>query len=322
MKTMPETMPETMHETMHETMQDTSPSARAVQGVYRNGHAHWVGDGFRVHQVIPGPDNLTRLVDPFLMMDYHAPYDYPPNPNADTQPRGVGVHPHRGFETVTIAFHGSVAHHDSTGAGGVIHPGDVQWMTAARGVLHKEYHEAEWARRGGRFQMMQLWVNLPAAHKLDEPGYQALSAAEMGRVELPGGTEVTLIAGELAGVRGPAKTFTPIQLWDVSVAAATPVELPVPAGQRMSIFVVDGSVLLGERAEPGTAGAGELVVFDDDGDVLAFAAGETGARLVVLGGEPIGEPIASYGPFVMNTRAELLEAVEDFNAGRFGHLDD
>ncbi len=184
---------------------DTSTIAgtRSLDGVYRGDGFHWVGDGFHVTQVIPGPHQLAERVSPFLMMDYHAPFTYAPT----TTPRGVGVHPHRGFETVTLAFEGSVEHHDSAGGGGVIHPGDVQWMTAASGILHKEFHEANWARRGGTFHMMQLWVNLPAANKMDPPGYQPLVAAEMGKVSLPGGGVVTLIAGELDGVRGPAKTF-------------------------------------------------------------------------------------------------------------------
>ncbi len=273
---------------------------------------HWVGDGFYVTQVIPGPYDLTRAADPFLMMDYHAPYHYAPT---DT-PRGVGVHPHRGFETVTLAFEGSVAHHDSTGAGGVIHPGDVQWMTAASGVLHQEYHEAEWARRGGTFHMMQLWVNLPAAHKMDPPRYQALTADRMGRVDLPGGGVVTLVAGSLGDATGPAQTVTPIELWDVRLTPSETAELAVPVSHHAMVFVLDGQV----TAAGSTIAAQHLALFDHDGAALVLTAGGEGCRFVVLAGEPIDEPIASYGPFVMNTRDELIQAVDDFNAGRFGRI--
>lgn len=302
---------------------ETSTKSRSVHGVYSNGHRHWVGDGFNVAQVIPGPANLTQLADPFLMMDYHAPYRYSPT----DVPRGVGVHPHRGFETVTLAFQGSVAHHDSTGAGGVIHPGDVQWMTAASGVLHKEYHEAEWAKRGGTFHMMQLWVNLPARHKMDTPRYQGLTAGEMATVDLDGGGSATLIAGELLGHRGPASTFSPVNLWDVRLGDGESATLPIPASHNVMVFVIHGAVRTGGK----DVGAEHLVVFEHDGDAITVEAatagehvsdGEPGARFVVLGGEPLNEPIASYGPFVMNTREQILQAIDDFNAGKFGHLDD
>lgn len=292
---------------------DVSTTSRTVQGVYRGDGFHWVGDGFHVTQVIPGPANLTRLADPFLMMDYHAPYRYAPT----DVPRGVGAHPHRGFETVTMAFEGSVAHHDSTGAGGVIHPGDVQWMTAARGILHKEYHEAGWAARGGTFHMMQLWVNLPAAHKMDDPGYQGLTAGEMGKVTLPGGGTVTVVAGSIHGVQGPARTCTPINLWDVRLGPGESAGLAVPRRHNVMVFVLDGVVrTAGHVVEPQ-----RLAVFEHDGDALHLAADVDGARVVVLGGEPINEPVASYGPFVMNSREELVQAIEDFNAGTFGRLD-
>ena len=287
---------------------------RSVDRVVRGRGYHWVGDGFRVTQLFPSSADLGAVISPFLMMDYHPPYEYGPT----DRPRGVGVHPHRGFETVTIAFEGSVAHHDSTGAGGVIGPGDVQWMTAARGILHKEYHEAEWARTGGRFHMMQLWVNLPAAHKMSEPRYQPLPAADMGRVELPDGAgTVTVIAGEHAGVRGPARTFTPIDLWDVTLHAGGRLAAEAPAHHNASVFVLDGQVAVGATV----AGPETLVLLDHDADRFVVESGP-GARFLVLGGEPIDEPVVSYGPFVMNTADEIRQAVTDFNAGRFGHLAD
>ncbi len=286
---------------------------RSVERVVRGRGTHWVGDGFRVNQLFPAAADLGAAISPFLMMDYHPPYEYTPT---DT-PRGVGVHPHRGFETVTLAFEGSVAHHDSTGSGGVIGPGDVQWMTAARGILHKEYHEAEWARTGGRFHMMQLWVNLPAADKMAEPRYQPLSKESMGRVTLPDGAgTVTLIAGEHAGVRGPAQTFTPVDLWDVSLNAGGALDATSPSTRNAAVFVLDGEVRIGSTH----AGPETLVLLAHDADRYVVES-DPGARFIVLGGEPIDEPVVSYGPFVMNTADEIRQAVTDFNAGRFGHLD-
>jgi hypothetical protein len=226
------------------------------------------------------------------------------------------VHPHRGFETVTLAFEGSVAHHDSTGAGGVIRPGDVQWMTAASGILHKEYHEPEWAARGGRFHMMQLWVNLPAAHKMDAPGYQPLTAESMGKVKLADGGVVTLVAGELDDVRGPARTVTPISLWDVQLGADETADLAVPDGHTLMAFVLEGGI----STSTGRIGHEELGIFNREGDRLHVTAGELGARFLVLGGKPIDEPVVFYGPFVMNTVEQIHEAVEDFTSGKFGTL--
>lgn len=288
-------------------------TTRTLYRTYRGDGFHWVGDGFYVTQVIPGSPELQRLADPFLLMDYHPTYVYE---GTDT-PRGVGPHPHRGFETVTLAFEGAVAHHDSTGAGGVIYPGDVQWMTAAGGILHKEYHDEEWAKEGGRFHMMQLWVNLPGKHKMDAPGYQGLTAQQMGKVKLDGGGTVTLIAGELDGERGPARTFTPIELWDVELVPGEQTELAVPDGHTIMTFVIDGEV----ETEGGTVGHQQLGVFQRSGDTLRLTAGGDGARAIVLGGEPIEENVIFYGPFAMNTRQEIVQAIDDFNAGTFGHLE-
>jgi redox-sensitive bicupin YhaK (pirin superfamily) len=287
---------------------------RRVAAVVRGRDFHWVGDGFRVTNLFPSGADLGRLISPFLLLDYHAPHVYEPT----DRPRGVGVHPHRGFETVTLAFEGSVAHHDSTGAGGVIHPGDVQWMTAASGVLHKEYHEAEWARTGGRFHMVQLWVNLPAAHKMDPPRYQALTAEQIGRIELPDGAgAVRVVAGTYDGHAGPAHTVTPVDLWDLQLTGAAPLHLEVPPTRTLALLVLDGTATVNGV----TAVQGDLVVLGDGGDDVEVDPHES-ARLLVLGGEPIDEPVVAWGPFVMNTRAEIVRAVEDFNSGAFGHLDD
>lgn len=288
-------------------------TTRVLDRVHAGDAFHWVGDGFYVSQLLPGQPSLQREADPFLLMDYHPVKEYPPT----DRPRGVGAHPHRGFETVTLAFEGAVQHHDSTGSGGIIYPGDAQWMTAARGILHKEYHETEWASRGGRFHMLQLWVNLPARDKMGDPGYQALTAESMGQVKLTGGGTVTLYAGELDGEVGPARTHTPIELWDIKLAADEAAEIPVPDGHTVMVFVLDGQV----TTDGGTIGHEQLGIYHREGDLLRLTAPETGARALLLGGEPIGEDVVFYGPFAMNTEDEILEAIRDYNAGAFGHLD-
>ncbi|MCC6644937.1 MAG: pirin family protein [Polyangiaceae bacterium] len=286
---------------------------RSIEGVHASPGLHWVGDGFRVAGYFSAIPGAMRRLSPFLLLDYHPPYVYSPS----DRPRGVGVHPHRGFETVTLAWEGSVAHHDSTGAGGVIGPGDAQWMTAASGILHKEYHEREWARGGGRFHMAQLWVNLPRAHKMGPPRYQGLTAAEMGRVELAdGAVRVRVIAGEHAGVRGPALTFSDVTLLDARVRAGGELTLAVPASHNLCLLLMSGEAVIGgERASEG-----DLLVTRNDGDQLVVRATED-AHALVMGGAPIDEPIAAMGPFVMSTERELREAVADYEAGRFGHLD-
>lgn len=289
--------------------------SRSIEGVYRPPPFHWVGDGFRVAGYFSAIPNAMQKLDPFLMLDYHPAYRYEPT----DRPRGVGVHPHRGFETVTIAWQGSVAHHDSTGAGGVIGPGDVQWMTAASGVLHKEYHERNWARGGGLFQMAQLWVNLPAAKKKAPPGYQALTASDIPQVPLSDNAGfVRVIAGEFQGTRGPAKTHSPMSVLDARVSAGGRLELSFPASYHLSLLVMQGELsVVGQRA----VGMHDFVVFHPGAeDVVLEAASD--AQLLILSGEPIGEPIVPYGPFVMNSEREILEAIRDFQSGKFGHLSD
>jgi redox-sensitive bicupin YhaK (pirin superfamily) len=288
---------------------------REIEGIYRAPGLHWVGDGFRVAGYFSAIPDAVRKLDPFLLLDYHPEYSYPPTNGR----RGVGVHPHRGFETVTFAFQGSVAHHDSAGGGGVIGPGDVQWMTAASGILHKEYHEENYARRGGPFQMVQLWVNLPSAHKMSAPRYQPIRAEQIGVVNLPDGAGVVrVVAGEYRGVRGPAKTFSPINVYDARIAAHGSVEFDFPAHETVALLVLSGDVAINGRD---TARSDDFVVFRKAGERLSLEAG-TDAQFLVLNGEPIGEPIVQYGPFVMNTKREIEQAVVDFNRGRFGDLDD
>ena len=290
-------------------------SRREIAGIYQPPALHWVGDGFRVAGYFSIIPDAVRRLDPFLLLDYHPSHVYAPT----TRRRGVGVHPHRGFETVTIAWQGSVAHHDSTGAGGLIGPGDVQWMTAGAGILHKEYHAESFAQQGGPFQMAQLWVNLPRAHKLTAPRYQPLTADGMGQVSLAGGGgTVRVIAGEYAGVRGPAKTFTPMQILDARLTAGGRFELSVPAQHNVAVLVMAGQVRVQDAA---SASANDFVLFENRGEHIAITA-QSEAQLLVLAGEPIGEPVVQYGPFVMNSRQEIAQAVADFNRGSFGYLAD
>jgi redox-sensitive bicupin YhaK (pirin superfamily) len=299
------------------TASETAPEQRAIFGIFEAPPLHWVGDGFRVHGYFQAIPEAVRRLSPFLMLDYHPPYAYPPSP----KPRGVGVHPHRGFETVTIAFRGSVAHHDSAGGGGVIGPGDVQWMTAASGVLHKEYHEQKFSREGGTFHMAQLWVNLPRKHKLDPPRYQALVADRMGAVSLPDGAgTLRVIAGEYRGVGGPAETHTRVDLYEVRLEAGGKVELDFPPRHNFALLVMSGEVMLHARTEA-TAGENDFVVFDNVGERVVVEATHA-AHLLVLGGEPIDEPVVQYGPFVMNSEREIMQAFADFSSGKFGELED
>jgi quercetin 2,3-dioxygenase len=295
------------------TRNDTA-RLREIEGVYRPPGLHWVGDGFRVAGYFSAIPDAVEKLSPFLLLDYHPPYDYAPV----EQPRGVGVHPHRGFETVTIAWQGSVAHHDSAGGGGVIGPGDAQWMTAASGVLHKEYHEREFARRGGTFHMAQLWVNLPKAHKWDPPRYQAIEAGSFGEVTLADGAgKVRVLAGQYRGVRGPAKTFTPIDVYDVTLNDAGSVDLDFPAHHNAALLVMKGDAKVNDTGVT----EGDFVVLENGAERVHVQA-DGATQLLVLSGEPIDEPVVQYGPFVMNTVEEIRDAFRDLGTGKFGHLDD
>jgi quercetin 2,3-dioxygenase len=287
-------------------------TVKDISGIYHPGSTHMVGDGFPVRNLFPSND-LDRAVDPFLMLDYAGPRIFPPTDHS----RGVGEHPHRGFETVTIMYDGSVAHRDSAGNAGVIGPGDVQWMTAASGVVHEELHEAQWAKQGGTFRAIQLWVNLPQSHKMSAPRYQTLLNAEIPSVTLDQGAgTVRVMAGTFQGHKGPARTFTPVELYDVHMRSGGRVELTLPERHSTSVFVLEGRVSVNSGV---SAGEAELVVYKRSGSLVVLEATQD-SRLLVMSGEPIGEPIARYGPFVMNTKAELVQAVEDYQAGRMGHL--
>ncbi|HET6256031.1 MAG TPA: pirin family protein [Puia sp.] len=274
--------------------------------------AGMVGDGFRVFNYFPNRELSQRRVSPFLLLDFNAEIDFGPSDHI----RGVGVHPHKGFETVTIVYKGSVAHHDSTGGSGVIHPGDVQWMTAGAGVLHKEYHEENYSRKGGPFEMIQLWVNLPAQYKQTPPKYQAITAERMTEVRLPDdGGMVRVIAGEYDGHRGPASTFTDINVYDLRFSGNGRFEGRIPASHHTLLLIVKGNVEVNGKL----AGEHDLVLFGGEGEEIGITAKEESVVLL-LSGEPINEPIAHYGPFVMNTTAELEAAMQEYRTGKFGLL--
>ncbi len=286
---------------------------KKVSSIYSAPHPHWVGDGFRVHSMFDY-NGLGRQISPFLLLDYAAPTRFDPNPGP---PRGVGEHPHRGFETVTIVYDGEVAHRDSTGQGGVIGPGDVQWMTAAGGILHEEFHSEAYSRTGGPFEMVQLWVNLPAKDKMSAPGYQAIANATIPAVALPdnAGT-VRVIAGDYRSHSGPARTFSPIQVWDVRLNAGKAVEFELPDGWTTALVVLRGNV----RVNGATAARdAQLVVLERAGNAVALEA-DTDAKLLVLAGQPLDEPIVGYGPFVMNSEPQITQAIKDYSSGRFGRI--
>jgi len=293
-------------------MSTTTTTQKKVLGTYGPGSSHWVGDGFPVRNLFPS-NGIQLEVSPFLMLDYAGPQYFKPAP----EPRGVGEHPHRGFETVTIAYQGSVGHRDSAGNSGVIYPGDVQWMTAASGVLHEEMHEAEFTKNGGTFEMIQLWVNLPAAHKMSKPGYQAITKEQIPTVEFETGGHARIIAGSLNGSKGAAKTFTPLNVWDLELKAGQRVELPVPEGHNTAVVLRKGDTTVNGTAK--LTGEARIATLGPDGDTVTFEAAAD-SHLLLLSGEPINEPVASYGPFVMNTREEIMQAVADLKAGKFGQL--
>jgi quercetin 2,3-dioxygenase len=288
-------------------------ATKNIETIIAPPHPHMVGDGFRVHTFIPHQRVSMERMSPFLMLDYNAKFYFPPT----DKPRGVSVHPHKGFETVTIAYKGKIAHHDSAGNSGIIGEGDVQWMTAASGILHKEYHEKAFSQQGGDFQMVQLWVNLPAKDKKSAPKYQEVINAEIGRFELPDkGGIVEVIAGDYLGVQGKASTFTPVHLQNVKLNAGSKAGFSFPAHFNTALVIIEGSVTVNDQA----VDANHFVLFENQGEDFTIEA-TTDAVVLVLSGEPIREPIAAHGPFVMNTRAELVEAFEDFQNGKFGYLE-
>jgi redox-sensitive bicupin YhaK (pirin superfamily) len=274
---------------------------------------HFVGDGFRVHNFIPSAYHLDmERMDPFIMLDYNSKHFFAPT----DIPRGVGVHPHRGFETVTIAYEGKVEHRDSAGGGGIIGQGDVQWMTAASGVLHKEFHETEWAKTGGIFQMVQLWVNLPKKNKMSNPKYQAIKNNEMTKVDLGENGFIEVIAGDYKGNKGLASTFSPVHMMNAKLKTGGKAEFNFPANYNTGLVIIEGNVKVnGENVT-----TDHFVLFENEGETFTIEATED-AIVLVLSGEPINEPIVAHGPFVMNTKEEIIQAFNDFNQGKFGYLE-
>jgi redox-sensitive bicupin YhaK (pirin superfamily) len=273
---------------------------------------HWVGDGFPVHGMF-GYTGDTRRISPFLLLDYAAPTTFTPT----NKRRGVGQHPHRGFETVTIVYDGEVEHRDSTGGGGVIGPGDVQWMTAGSGIIHEEFHSTSYGQKGGPFEMVQLWVNLPAKDKMTKPGYQPITDAQIPAVALPddAGT-VRVIAGEYASRKGPASTFTPMNVWDVRLNKGKTADLSQGEGWTVQVVVLAGTVLVNGDT---ILRAAQMATLATDGRGVTLEA-NSDAKILLLAGEPIDEPVVGYGPFVMNTRDEIARAIDDFNSGKFGRM--
>ncbi|SEM68737.1 hypothetical protein SAMN05421856_105278 [Chryseobacterium taichungense] len=290
-------------------------TTKTVEKIISPKPAHFVGDGFRVHNFIPGIQGMDmKRMDPFIMLDYNPKFHF----NGTEQPRGVGVHPHRGFETVTIAYKGKVQHHDSAGGGGIIGEGDVQWMTAAKGVLHKEYHETEWAKTGGIFQMVQLWVNLPAVYKMSCPKYQAIPNEAMTKVDLGNDGFIEIIAGTYNGQKGPAFTFSPVHVMNAKLNKSGKAEFNFPSDFNTAALVIEGSILVNDNER---ASVNKLVLFKNEGEAFTIEAQED-SIVLIISGMPLNEPIYAYGPFVMNSREEIMQAFEDYNIGRFGYLAD
>lgn len=285
---------------------------KKILGIYQNKHMHWVGDGFPVYNLF-SYDRLGQMISPFLLLDYAAPYRFEPT----TAQQGVGTHPHRGFETVTIAYQGEVTHQDSSGGGGTIKAGDVQWMTAGGGVLHQEFHSPEFAHQGGLFEMVQLWVNLPAHSKMTPAKYQAIEAAQIQSISLDDvGSELRIIAGQYQERVGAATTFSPVNVWDGKIVAGQAHTFYVTEGHTTLLVVLSGEVILNDAQH---IEAPSLVVLSREEIDFTIKA-EQDSKFLILTGQPLNEPIEGYGPFVMNSKAEIKDAINDFNHGKFGSM--
>ena len=289
---------------------------RAIEAILPPDNLHFVGDGFRVYGILGRKEPLTmKRMSPFLLLDYAPVHYFPPN---NGTPRGVGSHPHRGIETVTIAYKGKVEHNDSTGAGGVIEEGGVQWMTSGKGILHKEYHEKNFSKKGGEMQMVQLWVNLPAKDKMTEPKYQNIENKDLAKVDLGDDIgSIDIIAGEFENNKGPASSFTPLSLFNVKLNKGKGTSLSFNESHNTGLLIIKGNVTINNKERGPT---NHFVLFENKGKEFTIKA-EDDAEILILSGEPIDEPIASYGPFVMNTNDEIRQTIEDFNNGKFGYLD-
>jgi redox-sensitive bicupin YhaK (pirin superfamily) len=288
---------------------------RGVEGVLSPSNTHMVGNGFKVMNYFPNGKGIEERMSPFYLLDFNAEVTYPPSEIS----RGVGVHPHRGIETITIAYKGSVQHHDSAGNTGIINPGDVQWMTAGGGVLHKEYHEREFGKRGGTFEMIQLWINLPQKYKMTPAKYQSILHEHKGKVDLANNAgTLHIVAGEYAGVKGPAKTFSPVHIYDIHINNGGEMEFSLPSGFNSGLLVIDGDILVNEQSK---VAENHYLQFKNEGGEIKIKANRK-SIILVLSGEPLNEPYVGYGPFVMNTEEEIHQAVKDYNEGKFGFLAD
>ena len=291
-------------------------SIKSIEAVIAPDNLHFVGDGFRVYGILGRKEPLSmKRMSPFLLLDYAPVHYFPPNNGA---PRGVGPHPHRGIETVTIAYKGKVEHNDSTGAGGIIEEGGVQWMTSGSGILHKEYHEKNFSKKGGEMQMVQLWVNLPTKDKMTTPKYQNLNNKDLSKVELENNAgSIDIIAGEYEDHKGPAASFSPLSLFNVKLKKGKGTSFSFNENHNTGLLIIKGSVTVNNSEKAPT---NHFVLFKNKGKEFTLRADED-ATILVLSGEPIDEPIASYGPFVMNTNDEIRQTIDDFNSGKFGYLD-
>lgn len=290
---------------------------RKIERVFRGKHSHWVGDGFHVKQYFPSgqDEEFLNRFSPFILLDYNEPYYF----EATNKTVGVGAHPHRGFETVTLAISGKVEHHDNRGNHGIIGPGDIQWMTAGSGILHKEYHEKEYAKKGRSFHMIQLWVNLPKKYKMVEPKYQALLSENMGKLALENNMgELTVFAGEVKGVKGPASTFSPINMFKVMLKKDGSINLNEPSNFNTGALVIDGSIKVNDEQ---TLEQGDFILFENVEGEIKLEGISDEASIIFLSGEPLNEPVVAQGPFVMNTKEEILQANLDFYSGLFGKTD-
>jgi len=286
---------------------------RQIEKIAKPTMPHFVGDGFRVHNFIPKVVAMQRM-DPFIILDYNAKYYFPPS----EIPKGVGTHPHRGFETVTIAYKGKVEHNDSSGGGGIIGEGDVQWMTAASGILHKEFHETQWSKHGGEFQMVQLWVNLPADKKMSPPKYQSIKNSDIPKVILPDDKGfIEVIAGNYNGQNGIASTFSPVNLFNAKIKANGKATFNFPKHYNSAVLVVEGNIKVNNND---LVNENHFVLLDNQGENFSVEA-QTDSIVLIMSGEPLNEPIVAYGPFVMNTEMQIRQAISDFNSGRFGYLE-
>ena len=286
---------------------------KQLKDIYKAPDAHWVGDGFNMRSLFTY-SNHGRFLNPFLLLDRGEPSEFKPTDVL----KGVGVHPHRGFETVTIVYEGELSHHDSTGKGGEIGAGDVQWMTAGKGILHKEYHSEKFAKNGGILDMVQLWVNLPAKYKMSQPGYQLLQSSKIPKIELEDNAGfVRVIAGDYHGKKGAARTFSPVDVWDLHLQSGGKTIVPAKHGRYVGVIVLRGKVLLNGKE---TLSPSDLALLDKNNDDFVLEALED-SIVLYLSGEPIDEPVVGYGPFVMNSKEEIVQASLDYNHGRFGHLE-